>query len=158
LASRLAVARTSRRIRPLFPRQPGVLRAHPGQQMRPMASPSRTTTRVSLPHLASLGADTQPPRSTDERERRLRPGQLTSSADDRPGSVNEPWAKTLPPSCFGIADAAADHLRRPIRAPGTTRRSSSPVARERLAVLRNAHQVPRALADAGCRQHVHDGL
>ena len=95
LASRLAVARTSRRIRRSS--QASTLSCAPSLvSSAPIASPSRTTTR-SIPRtsraLAWMPIRRAAPTSASAASG---PGQVISSDDDRPGSVSEPWARNAP--------------------------------------------------------------
>ena len=94
-ASRLAVARTSRRIR----RSSQAISdswAPSRVSSWPMASPSRITTR-STPRTSRALAWMPSRRATPTRASAASgPGQVTSSDDERPGSVSEPWARKAP--------------------------------------------------------------
>ena len=68
---------------------------------------------VDAADLARLGLDAEPAGRADQGERRLGPGQVTSSADERPGSVSEPCARNAPRHAASASqDGAADDLRR----------------------------------------------
>ena len=87
------------------------------------------------------------------------PGQLTSSADDRPGSVSDPCARNAPRQAASASPTLpADHLgRQPAHRPAPQIEQPG-LARQRLAVLGHPHHVARALANSAGRQHVHDGV
>ncbi|CAG7210998.1 hypothetical protein PICSAR252_04451 [Mycobacterium avium subsp. paratuberculosis] len=95
LANRLAVARTSRRIR-RSSQMSRVSWAPIRVSSAPIASPSRTTTR-SAPRTSRALALTPSRRAAPTNASAASgPGQLTSSADERPGSVSDPCAKNAP--------------------------------------------------------------
>jgi len=94
-ASRLAVARTSRRIRRSS--QASTLSCAPSRvSIAAIASPSRITTR-SMPRTSRALAEifirrAAPTRASADSE----PGQVISSAIERPGSVSDPWTRNAP--------------------------------------------------------------
>ena len=98
-----------------------------------MASPSRMTTR-STPRtsraLAWMPIRRAAPTSASAASG---PGQVTSRADDRPGSVSEPWARNAPRQAASEshADALTTFGGRP--RTGRPRESMSPVWRARVA-------------------------
>ena len=120
-----------------------------------MASPSRMTTR-STPR-TSRGLATMPRRraAPDRASAASGPGQVTSSADERPGSVSEPWARNAP------RQAASESQSEPLtmavgQAAGRAAAGvdEAGLAGELLAVGVHAHEVAVALAQAA---GVHDG-
>ena len=144
-ASRLAVARTSRRIRRSS--QASTLSWAPSRvSSAPIESPSRTTTR-STPRTSRALACTPSRRAAPTSASAASgPGQVISSADERPGSVSEPCARNAPRQA-----ASASH-----RAPLTTcggsprtgrpRPSSRPVCRASASpslATRTTYRLPR---------------
>ncbi len=126
LASRLAVARTSRRIR-RSSHVSLVSWAPIRVSNAPMASPSRTTTR-SAPRTSRAFALTPSRRAAPTSASAASgPGQLTSSADDRPGSVNEPWAKNAPRQAASASATVPPTTCAGKPRTGRPRRSSRPV-------------------------------
>ena len=62
------------------------------------------------------------------------------------------------PGRLGVGDAAADDLGGQPANGTPAHVEQAGLAGERLAVLGDAHDVPRALADTACGEHVHDGV
>ncbi len=82
------------------------------------------------------------------------PGHVTSRADERPGSVRDPWARNAPRHAASASHTDAETTCGGRPRTGRPRPSSRPgLARERLAVLDDAHHVPRAAAQAPRRDH-----
>ena len=140
---------------PLLPGQSGVLGAHPGQQCADGLTVAHHHP-VTATHLAGFGADTEPPRSTDQRQRRLGTGaaDLQRRGPARLGerSVRQ---KRSPPSGFGIGDAAADDLGGQAAHRAAAQIEQPGLTRQRLTVLDHTHQVAGALADSGRRHDLH---
>ena len=140
----------------LFPRQPRVLGAHPRQQRADgLAVPHDDA--VGATHLARLRADAEPTRGADECERSLR----SRAADFKRGGPT--WLrqravgeKRAAPCRLRIGHGAADDLRGQAAHRSTTKIQQTGLTRERLAVLRNAHHVPRTLANSAGGQHMND--
>ena len=157
LASRLAVARTSRRMRRSS--QASTASWAPSRvSIAPMASPSRMTTR-STPRTSRALAEMPIRRAAPTSARAASgPGQVTSRADERPGSVSEPWARKAPRQA-----ASASHteplttLRRQPAHRAAAAVDQAGLAGERLAVLDHPHDVAAALAQPAGREHEHLG-
>ena len=157
-ASRLAVARTSRRIR----RSSQAISdswAPSRVSSWPIASPSRITTR-STPRTSRALAWMPSRRATPTRASAASgPGQVTSSAEDRPGSVSEPWARNAPRQAATASQPPPDDDRRrqaAHRAAALVEQAG--LAGQRLAVLDDADDVAAALADAVALHHHDVGL
>src|SRR5262249_16213879 len=125
-----------------------------------MASPSRITTR-STPRTSRALAPMPSRRATPTRASAAsEPGQVTSSEDERPGSVREPCARNAPRQAATASQAA------PATTPPGNARRRQPAHRtaalvqqpglpgERLAVAGDPDDVAAALADA---VGLHDG-
>ena len=74
----------------------------------PMASPSRSTTR-STPRTSRALAEIPSRRAAPTSARAASgPGQVTSRAEERPGSVSEPWARKAPRHAATASQPAPD--------------------------------------------------
>ena len=120
-----------------------------------MASPSRTTTR-SLPRTSRALALTPSRRAAPTSASAASgPGQLTSSADERPGSVSEPCAKNAPRQAASASPTLPPTTWAGSPRTGRPRRSSSPVWRASASpscATRTTYRVPlrMPLADSTC--------
>ncbi len=128
LASRFAVARTSRRIRRSS--QASTDSWAPSRvSSAPMASPSRTTTR-STPRtsraFAAMDSRRAAPTSASAASG---PGQVTSREEERPGSVSEPWARKAPRQAASASQVAPETTCGGRPRIGRPRPSTSPVCR-----------------------------
>ena len=158
LASRLAVARTSRRIR----RSSQAISdswAPSRVSSAPIASPSRITTR-STPRTSRALAGMPSRRATPTSASAASgPGQVTSSDDERPGSVSEPWARKAPRQAATASQPPPETTcgRQPAdRAAALVEQAG--LAGQRLAVLDDPDDVAAALADAVALDHDDVGL
>ena len=120
----------------------------------PMASPSRITTR-STPRtsraLAGMPSRRAAPTSASAASG---PGQVTSSADERPGSVSEPWARNAPRQAASASQAAPDDdLRRQPAHRTAAAVEQAGLPGQRLAVLDDPDDVAAALAQAAGGEH-----
>ena len=153
LASRLAVARTSRRIRRSSQASTAVVRAEPGEQRADRVAVADDDP-VDAAHLAGLGADAEPAGRTDQRERRLGPGagdlQRRGAARLGQRAVGEERAA---PGRLGVAHGAGHHLRRQPAHRSAAAVEQAGLAGQRLAVLDHPHDVAAALAQAAGRDH-----
>ena len=127
-ASRLAVARTSRRTRRSSHAR--TASCAPSRVSRaPIASPSRITTR-STPRTSRALADNSRRRAAPTIARAASgPGHVTSSEEDRPGSVSEPCARKTPRHAASASHVAPLTTRGGSPRTGRPRRSMSPVCR-----------------------------
>ena len=112
-----------------LPRQDRLVCAEPGKQ-----GADRVTVAdhhaVDVPHLAGLRTDPEPPRRTDPAPTQPPgPGQVTSSEDDRPGSVSEPCARNAPRQAATASQDAPDTTAGGSPRTGRPRLSTSPVCR-----------------------------
>ncbi|SHT61687.1 Uncharacterised protein [Mycobacteroides abscessus subsp. abscessus] len=95
----------------------------------PIASPSRTTTR-SLPRTSRALALTPSRRAAPTSANAASgPGQLTSSAEERPGSVNDPCARNAPRQAASASATLPPTTCAGSPRTGRPRRSSRPVCR-----------------------------
>ncbi|COZ96813.1 Uncharacterised protein [Mycobacterium tuberculosis] len=128
LASRLAVARTSRRSR-RSSQTSRVSWAPIRVSSAPIASPSRTTTR-SAPRTSRALAPTPSRRAAPTSASAASgPGQLTSNAEERPGSVSDPCAKNAPRHAASASSMLPPTTWAGRPRTGRPRMSSSPVWR-----------------------------
>ena len=152
-ASRLAVARTSRRIR------------RSSQAISDSWAPSRVSSgadrvavadhdAVDAADLAGLGLDAEPAGGTDEREGRLRAGaghlERRGAAGLGERAVRQERAA---PGGHRVAAGAGDDLRRQPAHRTAAAVEQAGLAGERLAVADHADDVPAALADAVAGDH-----
>nr|CRL78168.1 hypothetical protein CPGR_04547 [Mycolicibacterium malmesburyense] len=139
----------------LFPRQPGVLRAHPRQQGADRLAVAHHHS-VRSANLARLRADPQPARGADKCQCRLR-ARTTDLQRRRPTRLGERAVrqKRSAPSCFGVGNAAADHLRGQAPHGPAPQIEQTGLSGQRLAVLGHPDQVPGALADSAGRYDMH---
>ena len=154
LASRLAVARTSRRIR------------RSSQASTASWAPSRVSMRadgvavadddpVDPAHLAGLGRDAEPARRTDEGQRRLGPG--AGDLEGRgPARLGERAVGQEGPAPGGLGVARREPL---TTCGGQPAHRAAPAVDQaglpgqRLAVLDHPHDVAAALAQPAGREH-----
>ncbi len=82
------------------------------------------------------------------------PGQMTSSAAERPGSVSAPAARNAPRQMAASSSRAAggEPVRQPADRPAP-RIEQAGLAGQGLAALEHADEVDRRAARAGCRDH-----
>ena len=124
-----------------------------------MASPSRITTR-STPRTSRALAEMPSRRATPTSASAASgPGQVTSSADDRPGSVSEPWARKAPRQAATASHPPPETTagRQPAdRAAARVEQAGLPG--QGLAVLDHPDDVAAALAQAAALHHHDVGL
>ena len=123
-----------------------------------MASPSRMTTR-STPRTSRALAWMPSRRAAPTRASAASgPGQVTSSAEDRPGSVSEPCAMNAPRQAASASQAEAlTTLRRQPAHRAAAGVDEAGLAGQRLAVLDHPHDVAAALAQAAGGEDEHLG-
>src|SRR6478609_1310578 len=128
LASRFAVPRTSRRVR----RSSHTTTASCAPRRVSsalIASPSRMTTR-STPRTSRDFAEIPSRRAAPTSASAASgPGHVTSSAEDRPGSVSEPWARNAPRQAASASSTPPDTTCGGRPRTGRPRWSSRPVWR-----------------------------
>ncbi len=140
------MARTSRRIRRSS--HASTLSCAPMRVSSALiASPSRTTTR-SAPRTSRHFAVTPSRRAAPTSAIAASgPGQVTSSAELRPGSVSEPWARNAPaPGRLRVAHPAGHDGRRQAAHRAAAGVEQAGLAGQALAVAHHPQHVPGAAA------------
>jgi hypothetical protein len=93
---------------PLLPGQHAVVRAEPGQHRADrLAVPDHDPVHAA--HVARLGVIFSRRAAPTRASAASEPGQVISSAIDRPGSVSEPWARNAPRQAASQSQDGAGH-------------------------------------------------